>query len=272
MDFVIRDLSPRALTRDQFRNDPEQRLLIFKDHNPSRRYYMGIDIGSGLGLSNSVIEVIEEGTLYSPDEQVAEFASNLLNPHEMAPVINLIGNMWWSEQDDLPAMACIEVNNKGESTQYDLINNYGYPNVFVRQMTTAVDPRFKSTYGWETTMKTRPAIVLHFYHQFQRGQLIINSPWLIDEMQDFRTRKAVTSLELDSEREAIASGKAKVGALDDRVMATAIGCWCLHEMSAELKDPAVERQNALDEAVRMSKENVDYRNSDAMAPDLMSDL
>lgn len=236
--------------------EPNGRLLTFGDPNPLRRHYMGVDIGSGQGLTNSVIHVLQEGNMHSPDIQVAEFACDFLNPHEFAAVVNLVGNMYYSDIDDLPAMACIENNNQGESCQYDLMTYYGYTNVYVRKILDSTTGLETSKYGWMTTPKTRPRIVNHGYHQIKRKQWKINSPWFIDEMGNFTTKRMLTTDDMDLEKQAVAAGRHKVGAKDDRLMAGFIAIWCCHENRVLEEDPAISRARE-EEIQRIAKEEQD---------------
>lgn len=252
MDFVIHDLKLNPVEGFNFNGDPNGHLLTFKEPQKDRNYFMGVDIGSGQGLSNSVIHVLEEGTLAGPDEMVAEFSSDFLDPHEMAPVINLVGNIYWCSESELPAMACIEMNNYGEGTNYDLMTYYGYTNIFQWKVYDRNGNIVTNKLGWYTTPRSRKKLVLWGVHQLKRKQWIINSPWMIDEMTDFETERALSNTMMDAE--AIAIARHGTGARDDRIMAGFIAQWCCHDVRGNLIDPAIERAHYEEEARRRREE------------------
>jgi hypothetical protein len=210
MDYVLRDLKLEVVNPKTFGGDPNGRFLVFEEWKAGPEYYMGVDVGSGIGLSNSVIHVLQKGDDKYPDIQVAEFACDFLNPHELAPVINLVGNMYWCEEFDQPAMACIEINNRGEGCQHDLMTYYGYSNIFIRKKYDRARRGLLSAVGWETTARTRPLIIHQGAHFLQTQQWIINSPYFIEEMRDFEVDKLVERSVKDAEALA-ATGRAKKG-------------------------------------------------------------
>src|SRR5690242_3341400 len=81
-----------------------------------RRYVISADVADGLGLDRSVIEVIRCGTITEPMEQVAEFASDSVDPADLAFLIQVIGQ-YYTDHDGIEALAAIETNNHGLSTQ-----------------------------------------------------------------------------------------------------------------------------------------------------------
>jgi hypothetical protein len=268
MDYVLRDLSLKLIEPPPH-FDPNGMVLVFEDPKPDSIYYMGVDIGSGLGITNSVIHILRQGTLWEPDVQALEFAADFLDPHELAPIVNMLGWEYKSDVDNLPAMACIENNNKGESTQYDLMTYYQYPNIYIKMMTETIDQKYASRYGWETTPRTRPRLVTHGISQLKKGHWRIGSPWFVDELQDFRVGKLLTNEDMDMEREAAKARKESLVGRDDRVMAGLIAQYCCHEMRIyDEMDPAVQRarmeaeRQQHREALRQGEEPHDFRNTD----------
>jgi len=246
MEPILHDLRVQMIVKKDWDDDPQGRLLIWERPDPLCKYVVGVDVATGVGLTNSVAHVLRIGSMYEPFEQVAEFVCNYLDPHALSPVLDLIGKMYSSKQDELPALMCIECNNAGESTQYDLMTIYGYTNLYVWKVYDRAGNILTNKLGWWTTPRTRRKIVVHGSRMLRSGMWKINSPWFIDEMADFELVRGIGNSTLDSEIEA-ASGKHAQGAMDDRLMAGFIAVWCandLHDLNTS--DPVVERQRMLD--------------------------
>ena len=71
-------------------------FLMFEKPQRDEEYFIGADVGGGLGLSNSVAHVLKAGNINTPDTQVAEWASNYHSPTEFAFVLNTIGCAYWN--------------------------------------------------------------------------------------------------------------------------------------------------------------------------------
>jgi hypothetical protein len=275
MDIVLRDLKLKEVDAHAYGGDPNGRLLIFEEAESGPEYFMGVDVGSGIGLSNSIIHVLRKGDDKYPDIQVAEFATDFLNPHELAPIINLVGGMYWCDEFDLPAMACIEINNRGDGCQHDLMTYYGYPNIFMRKRYDRAKKGLMNALGWETTSRTRPLIVHQGAHFIQTGQWIINSPYFIEEMRDFEVDKLVERGVKDTETLA-ATGRAKAGAKDDRLMAGFIASWCANDIRGVSINPAderakyQERKRVAAEALEKGEVKPDFQNTDMTFEEMMA--
>lgn len=259
--FVLKDLSLREV---ELGRDPNGYLLVFVEPDPLRKYFIGVDVGTGSGLSNSVIHVVQQGDLDTPDIQVAEFACDFLDPHQLAPVVDKVGRLYWSDVDDLPAEVAIEVYpGPGEGTQYDLITFYEYPNLFIRQVYDSTHNMYVQKYGWNTSAKTKKQIVNWGVHQYKTDQWIIHSPWMLDEMIDFHAEHAVAVSVQDSEfsivKEATTSSRIKSKVKSDRVMAGLIAEWTCNALRVEGDNPAVIRarreEEKPDDGVRRDFQN-----------------
>jgi len=269
-NIVLKDL--RIKPFNNFGGDPNGLLIVFKPPDPQRLYYIGVDVGTGQGLTNSVLHVLERGDEDMPDVQVAEFACNFLDPHQLAVVVDKVGWLYHSEVNDLPAEVAIEVwPGPGEGTQYDLMTFYNYPNIHIRQVFDSQRDTMTTKYGWRTTPATRRDIVLWGEHQFSTGQWMINSPWMLDEMASFTLDKAMPTSVQDSEVEVINAAKstarAKRGSRDDRVLAGFIAEWVAHSQRAG-RDPAVTR--AIKQEEKQKRGDGDYINTDVSYEDMMN--
>ena len=275
MDEILHDLKVQMIRKDDWDDDPNGRLLIWERPDKLCKYIVGVDVATGVGLTNSVAHVVRVGTVYEPFEQVAEFACNFIDPHAFAPILDLIGRMYSSRLDELPAMMCIECNNAGESTQYDLMTIYGYPNIYNWKVYDRSGNVITNKLGWWTTPRTRRKIVVNGSRLLKSGMWKINSPWFIDEMADFELQKGIGNMMLDTEIE-IASGKHAAGALDDRLMAGFIAVWCANDLH-DGTDILVEHQRHLEHMkeqetrLNAGQPRKDYQNS-SMSYDKMKEM
>lgn len=193
------------------------RLLIWEPPSPLATYTLGVDPGQGKGEDRSVIQVIRSGDLKRPDEQVAEFASNFHGPVELAGVVAAIGRLYGGSDEE--ALAVIECNTAGggDTCQFDLRSRFGYAHLYVWKVYDKVSNLWTTRLGWWTNTHSRAKLVARGLHSLANGDLIVHSPFLLDEMEDFETDQF------------LAKAKAKFGRHDDRVMALLIGHWGAHD-------------------------------------------
>lgn len=188
------------------------RLLIFEPPEVREEYVLGVDPGLGVGQDRSVCQVIKIGTLDHPAVQVAEFASDFLDPTDFASVLNVVGRFYAKGEDE--ALAVIEANaDCGDTMITDLQMRFDYSNIYIRKAYDRVTNLQTNKYGWWTDKHSRPKIIARGSHAFYNGDLVVNSLYTIDEMSDFKK-------DYNTGKE-----KAKSGAHDDRIMALLIGYW-----------------------------------------------
>lgn len=235
------------------------------------KYVMSADVSDGIGKDRSVVDVVRMGTLDRIEEQVAQFISDRVKPRELAFVCDALGR-YYCDDDGYEAMAAVETNNHGLSTQDTLQLHLGYNHFYRWEMLDAIDPsaRFTSKIGWYTTPRTRPILLDHFHEAVTSfdpstglPDLRINSPWTLSELGDFQTEGALWEAE------------AARGAHDDCIMSLAIGhivCWRL--MGGE-REPLDERRRRLhqmrERQARVSGERAeqkDYRNMAYTEPEI----
>ena len=207
------------------------RLLMWEAPEPGELYALGVDPAEGVGGDRSVCEVIKVGNLVHPDVQVAEFACDFLDPVDFASVVKAIGQLYRDSHGE-EALCTLEINAPcGQSAIQVLQGKLGYSNLFIWKRYDRIRNIMTNSYGWWTNRTTRPMIIARGLHAFGYGDLLINSTFLLGEMQDF-------------EREHhMARASAKRGKHDDRLMAMLIGYWGAHDeewMAGE--DVAEERR------------------------------
>lgn len=209
--YVVNEISP--YDTDYWNGQ----LLIWEAPEPGETYAIGVDPANGVGMDRSVCEVIKVGTINHPDIQVAEFACDWLSPVDFASVVATIGR-FYRDSEGTEAFATVEVNAPcGDTMVSDLRMRLDYGNLFIWKQYDRINNLFTNKYGWWTNKTTRPKLIARGVHACMNGDLIINSPFLLDEMSDF-------------ERDGtLAAAKARSGTHDDRVMAILIGYWGAHD-------------------------------------------
>ncbi len=193
------------------------RLIIYEFPDRQARYTIGVDCAGGVGADRSVVEVLKVGTVDYPTEHVAEFASDRHGPIDMAEIAAAIGRMYSGHEDE--ALAIVELNSAGggANCQSDMRFKWGYNNLYLPKMETAIDVRYAHSFGWASSPGKRRNLVYRGTQAFNSGDLVVNSGHLIEEMRDFRP-------ELYDAKAAAASGKH-----DDRVMALFMAYLAAHE-------------------------------------------
>jgi hypothetical protein len=193
------------------------RLLIYEEPNPEDTYCVGVDPSGGKGADRSVIQVVRVGDKFRPDEQVAEFASDFHGPHDLAPVAAMVGRLYGDGAGG-EAMLSVECNGEyGDSCLFDIRSRLQYGNLFVWKIYDKTTNLQTTRLGWWTTPSTRPKLIARGHHALVNGDLLINSEFLLDELEDFQGDLFM------------AKAQAISGRHDDRVMAMLIAYWAAHD-------------------------------------------
>jgi hypothetical protein len=193
------------------------RLMVWEAPDPGASYVLGVDTAEGVGADRSVIQVLRRGDRRRADMQVAEFASDHHNPLELAPIVNALGRLY-GEADGTEALAVIECNNVGGTDcQHMLRTQFDYGNFFTWKVYDKRTNIYTNRIGWWTNRSTRPKLIVHGLNALSKGDVVVSSPFLLDELEDF---------EGDIYR---AQAKAKAGRHDDRVLAFLIAYVGAHD-------------------------------------------
>jgi len=226
--------------------DPNGCLLMFEGPQKGAEYYIGADIGGGLGLSNSVVHVLKKGSKSEYEVQVAEFACNYLKPNEFAAVIHKIGFMYFDHYLDMPAVVNVESNNYGEHTIHTLSEEFQYENLFQDINTTSIRRNEIPAFGTKVTAKTRTKLVMLGETRLKTGNWIIQSPWFISEMAGFEIAKIKDYDALAQDIKA-AAGRFQGKKLDDRLFAGFHALWAANAYDPDL---ALDRERYLSNLVK----------------------
>ena len=171
---------------------------------------------------NTAVQVIRCGNGRGPDVQVAEYAGPI-DAEDAATVTNFLGRMYGGASDEGQALAIVEVQpGPGLLTQRQLINHFGYSNLHVWQQLDQMVIKPTLSYGWYSSRQSRQALWIRGTRHINQRKIILNSPWLIEEMTDCVLDNFLNF-----------TARAQWGSHDDRVVALLMGIWAANEWNWE---------------------------------------
>jgi hypothetical protein len=218
--------------------DPRGLVCMWEPPNPRGVYVMGIDPTVGITgwdrhnrskddfrIDNGAIEIIRVGSESGdrPDVQVCEYAAPI-DPEDLADVANALGRLYCGHDESEQCLCIIEVYpGPGLLTQRKLINVHGYTNHFVWKYLDTLATRPTMSLGWQSSPKSVRDLWIRGTRHISRGQLIIKSKWLAEELSD---------CEADLLK---MTAKASYGRHDDRVRAMLMSTWAAHDWSFQIE-------------------------------------
>ena len=194
--------------------EEESNFIVWEMPQAKATYSVGVDISEGFDQDYSVIAVNKIGKAGSPDEQVAVWRSNQVEPIDVAFFADAIGRMYNE------ALMCIEYNFAkivGNMVRID----FQYPNLFRWKHLDSKDP-MSQKFHWITQQNTKPLLWQTARKWIKAGYFIVRSPNFQEETKAFQKD------EDDSK-----SASAIRGSHDDELIATCIALYCAHEYEAD---------------------------------------
>lgn len=247
--------------------DKDARGIVWMWEPPSKvaDYFIGVDPTVGITgwnralrtrddykTDNAVIEVFRSGGGAHPDVQVAEYAAPI-DPEDLAPVVNALGKMYGGRNEESEALVIIEVYpGPGWMTQRELINRFGYTNIYVWRYEDTRNSRMSSKLGWYSSRASRRDLWLKGMRHINSKQVVIQSPWLVEEMTDCTPDNFLAM-----------TARASYGAHDDRVVAMLLSLWAANEWSMYADPP--------EKATVEVGPDKDYQKSDISAAGMMDE-
>lgn len=202
--------------------DPDLKLYIWEWPQQGETYGIYCDPSEGVERDSSVAGVIKKATPYHPDEQVAEWASNKVAPHDLWAFVYFMAHLYTVRGyggDWMEPLVVVETNIIGDTVQTEM-RKRGYSNFYRQMDLTAVGDVgqqfnrrsrvIKDRIGWRTDRVTRPKMISLFRKLVRDGNFVIRSPWLVNE---------VGTLQYNIDKARI---EAAEGHHDDRVMGPAM--------------------------------------------------
>ncbi len=189
-------------------------FTIWEDPVPGWGYSIGVDIAEGGGGDYSVIFVNKIGQGGWPDEQVALYRSNQIEPIDLAFYADKIGRMYNE------GLMCIEYNVYRETGNL-VLTNYHYPNVY-RWINPENKNPVTNKWHWLTQYSNKSNLWHTGRKWIKAGCWIIRSKNFLQEMQTFQK---------DDDDSKMASHEK--GSHDDELMAGMIALYCAHQLKAD---------------------------------------
>lgn len=231
----IIQIGQRALASAEPDNDPRGIIWVWEMPKAGANYVVSCDPSYGLAgwdrslrteedekTDNCAVQVIRCGTRATPDVQVAEYAAPI-DAEDAAAVVNFLGRMYGGASEDSQALCIVEVQpGPGLLTQRELINRFGYTNLFVWQQLDRMAMKETQSYGWFSSRQSRQMLWIRGTRHINSRKVLIKSPWLVEEMTD---------LVLDNFLSFTA--RAQWGAHDDRMVAFLLAIWAANEWNFE---------------------------------------
>jgi hypothetical protein len=197
-------VSRLELINEDFEEQPRGSLILYHHVDPGETYYIGADVAMGVrGGDWSVAQILD-----SKKRQVGVYRSQV-HPDYFATVLEKLGYFFNT------AKIAVENNNHGILTATRLGKDLAYPAMYFE---TAVDKQTEQetiTYGFRTTVKTKPLIIDKLRAAFREKEVTVNDKLTLRECQTY----VVTD---DGKMEA------EAGCFDDCVMSLAIANF-IHE-------------------------------------------
>ena len=219
--------------------DPRNRVILYEEPKNGFTYVAGGDAAYGIeGKDSASVQINRVGSRFAPDKLVAEFWG-ICSPDDLAVACWILGHIYTDRETGQPALMAIETNGPGLTTQTEL-NKMGYPNFYTFRVENRIGGGWTKTMGWQTTPSTRPLLTKKGVKAITEGNLIITSPFFIEDMKGFvnygwKTKSGVDGYEYFAH---------SPDTHDDRLMAGFIAYYVSHDYDRQ--DVADERRKYFD--------------------------
>ena len=215
------------ISKTGLRSDEHGNLRVWKLPETNAIYVMGIDVSGGgqydprSGKTKgdySCIEVWKKLPIPLVAEQVAEW-HGYVDPFNLAEIIAAVGKLYNE------ALASVEVESYGRVTLQELQNHYW--NIYRQERIDTYDGSFTNKLGWETSLRSKKALISYGTHCISDMTIIVHSQDLVREFITFTQDES-------------GGGSAIGGGYDDRVMATLISLYTMYRhVNQEPDDPSI---------------------------------
>lgn len=214
--------------------DPRGIIYIYEPPDPKATYFMGIDPSKGVTgwarelrtrddarVDNAAIEIIRKGRADEQDVQVCEYAAPI-DPYDLAVIANALGRLFCGDNEDGQCLCIPEIwPGPGLPTLRELINRFGYTNIYIWRYVDSLTPKLTTQLGWVSSEKSVRDLWIRGTRHIIHDRIRIFSEALIEEMTDCE------------EDPVKMMGKAIYGRHDDRVRAFLLAVWAAHDWELE---------------------------------------
>jgi hypothetical protein len=231
--YIVDSVNQLAPAKDVDMRDPRGIVCLWEKPRRSASYVISVDPTVGKtgwdrvfrtaddkSIDNGAIQVLRIGD--DKDYQVAEFAAPI-DPYELARYVNVLGRLYCGNNDDEQALCIIEVYpGPGFATQRELIEKFGYTNMFVWKYLDSMTPKQTGSLGFYASPKAVRDLWIKGIRHISNKKVVIRSPYLIEELASCR---------FDAQRQR---GEAVGGKHDDRVSSLLMGIWGGHDWNGQI--------------------------------------
>ena len=197
----VKKLFQRFVNKDNSDEDVDDifrgAFWLWKEPVEGHEYVLGVDCAEGVGQNgdNSSVQILDMNTL----EQVAEFYSNNISPHDLSNVVNELGILYNN------ALIAVEDMGPGGIVINMLQMDYSYENLFYSSKNArTLKP------GVKINVANRPMILQGLQSRLMNNSLKIKSRRLLRELKTFEFNNSTKKAE------------AAKGKHDDAIMAISV--------------------------------------------------
>lgn len=213
---------------------PDEIESLISDVHARASWCMGVDLGAGVGASNSVVSVGDAFT----GRKVAEYASSGVTPERMALMVASAG-IWFGGSEN-PAMVLWEVNGPGEVFGREILR-LGYPSL-CRALSNPADVypyEWNSEFGWRSSNQSKETLLSEYRSALATGRFVNPSEAALSECLTYcygRNGRLISVRGHDDPESMAESARIPHG---DRVIADAL-CWEAMRQVAPVAPPSPE--------------------------------
>lgn len=217
-------------------NDLEEfnnKLLVFAPPESGRDYSIGVDTSTGIGSDSTVVACcVRARNPEDPDEQVAEFRSNLVSHVEAFAFVMPVAAYYAKHMSETtnfrePYVSIEQIAAVGDTCQVQMRKmGYGRFHRMIRYDSHDLKKSKSRKTGWYTSSWSRPMLTDGFVIAVQNGWYLVHSPATIWEMNQWEVHLT-------------AAGKSKFEhsseATDDGIFANAMATFCPNDLNSLAK-------------------------------------
>jgi hypothetical protein len=182
----------------EWNHHPAGELRVYYPHSEKEVYYIGGDVGEGKRGGDYSVATVLDGRR----REVAKWRAQV-DPDQFTIVLYHLAKFY----ND--AHLVVELNNHGILPNSRLSKDYNYPNLYYTTEVDKITERESTTFGFRTTVKTKPLIIDQLRSRVREGEIELNDKVTLAEMQTF----------IITESGAM---EAEPGCFDDSVIAIAL--------------------------------------------------
>lgn len=155
-------------------------FYIYQDVKEGERYYLGVDVGSGLGRKNN--DYTSVTVLDSNGEEVCQFYRNDVPTYVMAKLLYDLG-LYFNY-----ASILIERQTYGLDLLHRLKKEQGYINVLKTSRFDRTTGRRVFEHGWNSNNTNKTKAVTDLKEAIESGSILVNCKETLDQMRIFREK------------------------------------------------------------------------------------